>query len=268
MEDGDASPGEEDTSVRPTDKSVQRLMEKLRLNTQPIAVYDAGPDPDFEPMVKAKGRTCCFAYYPRWLKGETLVIERGHGEFADPKHGCPGGQNAFGLGDGYPPFMANFLTDGVGAPMGEGLKATPDLAQEFLDRARPVEPSGDTVLIGPLRIHKWEFVKSVTLFVDPDRLAALMTLAGYWSSDPNLTYAPFSSGCGLMWRELENDGDRPVIGCTDIAMRRYLPPEIMCLTVSPERFEQMVTFPDDAFLNKEWWNDLMDFRGRRASGES
>ena len=252
----------------PTEESIQRLLEKLRLETSPIAVYDAEPGPDFEPWIRATGRTCCFAYYPRWLKGETLVIERGAGSFTNPKHGCPGGQNAFGLGEGYPPFMANFLTDGAGAPMGEGLKASPRLAQEFLDRASPVTPSGDTVLIGPLRVGHWASVKSVSLFVDPDRLAALMTLAGYWSSDPNLMYAPFSSGCGLLWRELENDGDRPVIGCTDIAMRRYLPPEILCLTVSPGRFEQMVTFPDDAFLNKEWWNDLMNARRRRSSGES
>jgi len=254
--------------VPPTDESIQRLMEKLRLSTQPIAVYDAAPDSDFEPLVKAAGSACCFAYYPRWLKGETLVIERGEGGFTDPKHGCPGGQNAFGLGEGYPPFMAHFLTDGAGAPMGEGLKASPDLAQEFLDRARLVKPSGDTVLIGPLRTRKWEFVKSVSLFVDPDRLAALMTLAAYWSSDPNLMYAPFSSGCGLLWRELENDGNRPVIGCTDIAMRRYLPPDVLCLTVSPGRFEQMIAFPDDAFLNKEWWTDLMNVRERRPSNES
>jgi hypothetical protein len=95
-----------------------------------------------------------------------------------------------------------------------------------------------------------------------------MTLAGYWSSDQGLIFAPFSSGCGLLWREMENEGnDRPVIGCTDIAMRRYVPPEILCMTVSPGRFEQMIGFPDGAFLNKEWWNDLMNARERRSSSK-
>ena len=43
--------------------------------------------------------------------------------------------------------MANFLTDGKnGAPMGEGLKATPALAQEFLDQIVFPEPVGDHVL--------------------------------------------------------------------------------------------------------------------------
>jgi hypothetical protein len=54
--------------------------------------------------------------------------------------------------------------------------------------------------------------------------------------------------------------DRPVIGCTDMAMRKYIPPEMLCLTVSPARFEKMMTIPDGSFLDKAWWNELMDSR--------
>jgi hypothetical protein len=245
----------------PTAASINRLLERLRLKTPVIAVYDAAPDKDFEPTVYAKGHACVFAYYPRWLKGETLVVERGSGDFRNPDHGCGGGQRAYGLVKDYPPYMANFLTDGEGAPMGEGLMASPELAQEFLDRAKPVEVSGDTILVGPLRPERWDDVKSLTFFCDPDRLAAVMRLAGFWSSDPDLISAPFSSGCGLMWRELAGqDKDRAVIGCTDFAMRKYIPLEILSLTVSPARFEQMLKFPDDSFLYKSWWNELMDRR--------
>lgn len=239
------------------------MMEKLRLKTPILALYDSEPSDEFEPMVEASGRTCCFAYYKRWMNGETLVIERGEGSFSDPDKGCYGAQNAFGLGKGYPPFMPNFLTDGEGAPMGEGLKATPDLAKEFLDRAVPPEIVSGSVLIGPLRLSMWERIRSVTFLVDPDRLSALMTLAGYWTSDPEIIFAPFSSGCGLLLREVESaGGKRAVIGCTDIAMRKYLPPEMLCLTVSPGMFEKMVDFPDDAFPNKSWWNELMNHRER------
>ena len=244
------------------EKNIERLTKALRMETPIIAIYDTDPSPDFEPMVQARGRSCCFAYYQRWLKGETLVVKRNGGTFQNPENGCRGMQNALGLGKGYPPWMANFLTDGKkGAPMGEGLKATPELAQEFLDRAKAPTPGGHHILIGPLKPARWDKVKTVSLFVDPDRLAALMTLAAYWSSDPDEIAAPFSSGCGLMWREMINFyRDRPIIGCTDIAMRKYLPPEIMCLSVSPSRFEKMVNFPDEAFLNREWWNDLMNAR--------
>jgi hypothetical protein len=88
-----------------------------------------------------------------------------------------------------------------------------------------------------------------------------MTLSTYFSGPEVQVAAPFSSGCGLMLRELENaDGDAPIIGSTDMAMRKYLPPEIVSLTVSPARFEKMLTVPDDSFLFKTWWNDLMDSR--------
>lgn len=237
----------------PTNDAIDRLMAQLRLETPLIALYDAAPGEAFEPLIEAQGRACCFAYYDRWLDGHTLIFRKDGG-------GCPGGHRAFGLEKTYPDYMAHFLTDGEGAPMGEGLKASPKLAQEFLDKATPPDVSGETVLIGPLRPEQWQSVRSVTFLVDPDRLAGVMTLAGFWSGR-DVVRAPFSSGCGMMWRSVtESPEDPAVIGCTDMAMRKYVPPEILSLTVSPERFEQMLTFPDDSFLYKTWWNDLMDAR--------
>jgi Uncharacterised ArCR, COG2043 len=233
--------------------AVDRLIGKLRLTTPLIGVYDARPSAAFAPLIETEGTTCCFAHYPRWLEGETLVLSRGGA-------GCQGAYRALGLEKTYPPHMAHFLTDGVGAPKGEGLKATPEIAQEVLDRARPLEVSSGYILIGPLRLEQWDVLRSVTFFVDPDRLGAVMTLAGYWSAD-SVVSAPFGSGCSLLWRELVEEGrDRAVLGATDIAMRRHLPPNILSLSVTPQRFEQMVSFPDGAFLNRPWWNDLMDSR--------
>lgn len=238
-----------------TTAAVDRLITRLRLTTPLIGVYDAPPSDAFAPLVETEGTLCCFAYYQRWLEGETLVLSRGGA-------GCQGAYRALGLEKGYPAHMAHFLTDGVGAPKGEGLKATPEIAQAFLDRARPLEVKSDYILIGPLRLEQWDALRSVTFFVDPDRLGAVMTLAGYWSSD-NVVAAPFGSGCSLLWRALTDDGqDRAVLGATDIAMRRHLPPDILTLSVTPQRFEQMVSFPDGAFLNRTWWNDLMDYRER------
>ena len=69
-----------------------------------------------------------------------------------------------------------------------------------------------------------------------------------------------------MLRELESrERERAVLGCTDIAMRKYIPPEILCLTVRPGHFERMVDFPDGAFLYKEWWNELMQHRRKRQA---
>ncbi len=243
----------------PTTEQVERLRERLRLNTPILAIYDAAPDETFAPTVEAKGSNCIFSFYEDWLAGCTIVIRKGEG------HGCGGGQRALGLEKKYPPFMAHFLTDGVGAPKGEGLRANADLAKAFLDSARPPDVASGTILIGPLRLPRWDAVRSLTFLVDPDRLSALMTLSAYWSADTRLVSAPFSSGCGMMLRELEAEGeaDRPIIGTTDIAMRRFIPSEMMSLTVSPKRFQQMLGFPEDCFLYRAWWNELMD--GRRKA---
>jgi len=252
----------------PTSAAVERLAERLRMKTPLIAVYDCPPSERFAPLVEATGANCCFVYYPRWLRGETLVVRKGGSDFLNPENGCPGAKRALGLEKEWPPFMANYLTDGVGAPMGEGMMASAELAQQFLDRAVPPPVSGDAVMIGPLRLEEWDSVRSVTFLVDLDRLSALMTLARYWSDDADLVAAPFSTGCGLLWRELVNqDRDRPVISCTDMTMRKYLPPEIVSLTVTPARFEKMLTFPDDCFLYKNWWNELMDHRQKEAGKE-
>lgn len=126
--------------------------------------------------------------------------------------------------------------------------------------------SGDTVLIGPLRCTQWRRLRSITFLVDPDRLAGVLTLAGFWSADNDLVAAPFSSGCGQLWRSLgEYDRDRPVIGCTDIAMRKYLPPDILSVTVSPERFAHMLSVPEGSFLDRDWWQGLFDHRARRTT---
>ncbi len=248
--------------MAPTQAGLDRLLGALRLTTPVVALYDAAPSPAFGKLVEARGRACCFAYFGRWARGETLVVRRSADDFGKPTHGCPGLQRSLGLGGPYPPWMANFLTDGAnGAPMGEGLKASPALAQAYLDRARRLSPSGDSLLLGPLRLEAWPAVRSVTFFADADRLSALMTLAAYWSAEPDEVIAPFSSGCGLLWRELVQDGrERAVLGCTDIAMRRYLPPELLSLTVGPERLERMLGYPDGAFLGRTWWRELLEAR--------
>ena len=240
---------------RPTDEAVTRLRRYLHLSTPLIALYDTVPTPAFEPLVEPRDTDCCFSYFGRWVNGETLVVKQGG-------PGCPGGHRGLGLENTSPPFMAHFLTDGVGAPAGEGLRASADLAQELLDRARPVRNESGHMLIGPLRVDQWDFVRSVTFFVSPDHLAGVTTLAGYWSSDKDIVTAPFGSACSSLMRALDEyeEEDHAILGGLDVAVRRHIPDDMLTLTVSPARFAKMLTFQDDSFLNKAWWNDLMRLR--------
>jgi hypothetical protein len=45
-------------------------------------------------------------------------------------------------------------------------------------------------------------------------------------------------------------------------MRRHIPEYMLTLTVSPARFSKMLTFREESFLYKSWWNDLI--RQRQA----
>jgi hypothetical protein len=250
--------------MTPTQSALDRLMRALRLTNPPIAIYDTSDVAAFAPTVEAQGRTCCYAYYNQWMKGTTLVIRKCD-DVENPRNGCPGAQRSFGLTTKQAPWLASFIADGANAPAGEGLKASAQLAQQCLDGSPRVSLTGNTVLIGPLRLAQWNAVRAVTLFVDADRLAALTALAAYWSSDPELAFAPFSSGCGLMWRELEGQTrPRAVVGCGDVTVRQHLPPEIMSFAVLPAHFAQMLKFPDEAFLNKPRWNSLMEQRARQT----
>jgi hypothetical protein len=245
------------TEPRPTSAAVERLMKKLRLTTPLLAVYDAAASEAFAPVFEPVGDECCFSYYDRWMAGETLALSKGGG-------GCKGAHRALGIERATPPFMAHFLTDGVGAPKGEGLRATAEIAQAYLDRGKPPAPESGSILVGPLRLEQWDRVRSVTFLVDPDRLAALTTLAGYWSPE-NVVAAPFGSACSFFWKSFnEIEGAQAVIGGTDVAMRQYLPTAIMTLTVAPAHFARMLTVGDDSFLDREWWNDLMEIRDRWA----
>ncbi len=243
------------TAPRPTEQAIERLLKHLHLTTPLIALYDTVPSPDFEPLVHPKDTDCCFAYFNGWLKGETLVVKKGG-------PGCPGGHRGLGLENTSPPFMAHFLSDGVGAPAGEGLRATAEIAQALIDSAKPVGNKSGHVLIGPLRPAKWDLVGSVTFFVTPDQLSAVATLAGYWSKDKDVVVAPFGSGCSSLLRALGEyeDDDPAVLGGIDVAMRKHLPDDMLTLSVSPARFAKMLTIDEINFLNKPWWNDLVRLR--------
>lgn len=242
---------------KPTQEKVDALLKVLRIETPVIAVYDSSDTQAFSPIVKSGGMNCCFAYYRRWLKGDTLLL-------TEESDGCPGGLYHLGLRDTIMPNIEHFLTQGTEELRGEGLKATPEIAGEMLDRAKTVNSESGNILIGPLRVDKWDSVKTLSFFVDIDRLAALMTLSGYWSATDTVV-APFGSGCSLLWRAVEHYGrEKAVIGSTDIAMRRHLPPNILVFTVSPQLFYQMVNVPPGSFLERDWWAELMKAREKKS----
>lgn len=219
-----------------------------------IGLYDA-PDPSaFEPLVRPKeGKwACVFMFYKGWLSGKTLHISR-------DRFGCGGAgywichAETRGRED-----FVKFLADD------EGLKSSRELMSRWLDYQKPYEQENPHILIGPLKEDQYEYLKTFTFMVNPDQLSLLIIGANYNNApdDPPAVTAPFGSGCSQLIGRFEDLSiPQAVIGATDIAMRQYLPPDLLAFTVTKPMFEQLCRLDEKSFLYKPFWQNLRKARG-------
>ena len=118
-----------------------KLIETAGIEIPLIGFYDA-PDPaPFEPVVEPKpgARACVFAFYKSWLKGETLRVTKDN-------FGCGGAGRAWcGVEARSREEFIRFLVDE------EGLKASHDLMNRWIDSSPPYRQKHENILVGPLR---------------------------------------------------------------------------------------------------------------------
>jgi hypothetical protein len=135
---------------------------------------------------------------------------------------------------------------------------------QWLDHRKTYRQEHPNIFIGPLREDQYDHLKSVTFFVDPDQLSVLMLGAQYHSAptDPPPVLAPFGSGCMQLVTLFQDLGiPQAVIGATDIAMRKHLPPDVLAFTVSKPMFKQLCELDEKSFLHKPFWRNLREARG-------
>ena len=159
------------------------ILERLSITEPLVGFYDA-PDPGpFAPLVLPKGRQCVFRFRQEWKDGKTLDLTK-------EKHGC-GGMHLLGLVERPREDLVEFLCDE------EGLKASHELMNLWLDAAPHFTPRHQHVLIGPLRDDQYQYLRTVTFYINPDQLSVLTARAIYYSYPDDLTplIARFGSGC-------------------------------------------------------------------------
>lgn len=232
-----------------------RLIERLGISVPLIGFYDA-PDTDgFEPVAapEPKRHVCVFAFFKDWLEGRTLLITRDN-------FGCGGAGSALcGVETRSREDFITFLADT------EGLKCSHEAMERWIDRRRTYRQEHQNILIGPLRAGKERFLRSVTFYVNPDQLSALVIGAHYCHDlqGPAPVLAPFGSGCMELVTPFEDLlTAQAVIGATDIAMRQYLPPDILAFTVTVPMFEQLCRLDERSFLYKPFLRNLRKARGK------
>ena len=135
---------------------------------------------------------------------------------------------------------------------------------QWLDHHNPYRQEHPNILIGRLREDQYEYLKSISFYVNPDQLSALMLGAEYNKSpnDSPAVIAPFGSGCMQLVTLFEDlNISQAIIGATDIAARQFLPPDILAFTVTKLMFKQLCELDEKSFLYKPFWKDLRKARG-------
>ncbi len=232
--------------------ALDKISEQLGLTDPVIALSQADDYSPFEPVIEfaGKGHQCVWAAYNDWKAGKTLALSAG-------KHGCSGaGRSLLNLPapEGFD--IVKMLYDV------EGLKASRELVEQFLDNQVRYKPTHKYVLVGPLRPELIEMADTVSFLVNPDQLSALVTAALYHTAEfaPNTIRTIMCSGCCLLAPFGDEKKPLATIGAMDMAMRPYVPTDLIAFTVNIPMFEQIITMDDNNFLNKSFWNRVRKAR--------
>ncbi len=229
------------------------LKDKLGIDIPLIAVYDAPHEASFDNVIEpiSHKRTCMFAYYNAWMRGQMLKI-------TSTNYGCGDcgywifGKDLRGRKD-----YVDFLYEE------EGVKCTREVANMWLENKLPYKSKYRCIYVGTYRNSMNEYLKSVTFFVNPDQLSALIVGANYFNdgSQSCMVDVPFGSGC-MQFLSLVPQGEEPkaLVGATDLAMRKFLPKHILAFTVNVAMFEKLCSLDETSFLNKPILSELIDFR--------
>ncbi len=224
------------------------LLNIAEISNPLVGFYDTPEIDWFEPFCDANH--CIFSCYQGWMQGEsTCLSEQSVGAIE-----CPGaGYWNCNVATAPSEDVAHYLA------VQEGLKNSPDLMCQWLANQPPYKRNHAYVVIGPFRKEYYQYLKTITFYVNPDQLSLLITGAEYCnaSNEHHPVTSVYGSGCGQL-AALFADFDTPAatIGGTDIAMRPYLPRDKLAFTVTKPMFEQLCRLDERSFLYKSFWSNV------------
>ncbi|NVM29978.1 MAG: DUF169 domain-containing protein [Candidatus Helarchaeota archaeon] len=172
--------------------------------------------------------------------------------------GCPGGQFWAGFRKKIIRGWASFLTKGRPDVLGgraERMKKDVNVATRIIKEPGPIAlPEGTNFIVyRPLReIPDDQPLEFILFFVDPERMAKLITLCNYARHAPYMVRAPAGAGCMsilnfplLMKKAPEPDA---VMGVWDLYSRMSIPHHILTLTIRRWLVEDMALDIPESFL--------------------
>jgi uncharacterized protein (DUF169 family) len=243
-----------------------KLVDALGLKFSPVVIVLTNDKPEQAAQFKEGGWGCVGSMLIAAAKGRTCMFDR-------KTFGCPGGGTGLGFGNCYIDFpidrllstggqtvMANGRTFDMG--QGERFFASPELATRWADALPYRQLPTEYVVFRPMDASAAdEQVSLVHLFVNPDQLSALVTLAGFRRGSINATIAPWGGACQCIlfaYAEAEAEMPRGVIGFFDIAQRPKYDRDLLSYTMPHRMFLEMESSVDVSFLRTPEWQKLRD----------
>ncbi|MFY9912805.1 MAG: DUF169 domain-containing protein [Candidatus Sulfotelmatobacter sp.] len=266
-----------------------KVADAIGLETQAVALAWADAAPQGAIRFKLERWGCVVSVFA------TVAAKGRVGAFDRKTYGCWGGGVGLGFCNCYESFpggiegFCHFLADGndhseEGQHVGEQIAGWGDrhFADDFLHGERYLKNAQVTrrflqtlpmrdipvqyVVVKPLDLvdPEQENIKSVTFFVDPERLSALVVLANYTEPDLENVIVPWAAACQIMgifaYRELEREHPRALIGLTDLSarlnVRASLGTNVLSFTAPWPVFLRMEQNVEGSFLQRRTWAEL------------
>ena len=271
-----------------------KIADAIGLKTQPVALVWADDAPQGALCFKPGHWGCVMGMFA------AAATKSRVGVFSRQTYGCWGGGVGMGFENCYEKFpggipgFCSFLADGnnkteAGREVGKQLAAwggrrmtddfllgerylkNPEATRRYLSALPIRDIPAPYVVVEPLKLAELEKqdIKSITFFVDPDQLSALVILANYEEPDKENVTLPWGAGCqqiGIFaYRELEREHPRAVVGLTDISARQAVRPSlgnhVMSFTAPWPMFLKLEANVENSFLQRETWQLLRRARG-------
>lgn len=273
------------------EKMRSRLVEKLGMKLQPVAILWSEQKPEGAVQFKPQARSCVmFLYAQTAKKGKIVVFDR-------ESCGCPGGGVGLGFGNCYLNFPGGvevfcyFLSCGnlsweKGKEFCQNLKGkipeelweelaygeryikNPELVRDFIDQLPIREVPARYVIFKPLDLVEPEQEEPVVVSfpVNPDQLSALVVMANYSRRGVERVRIPMGAGCqqvGIFaYQAGEAEEPYAVVGLTDLSarvnVRKILGKDILTFTVPWKMFLEMESEVEGSFLERTTWKKLRE----------
>jgi hypothetical protein len=228
------------------------LFQAIDLNINPIALYDAPMDTDFNNVIDipANKRYCIFEFFNDWYDGKTLKLTKN-------AFGCGGcGTWFFGESARTHDELIDFL---FGT---EKLRFERNLIEDFTNKYRSYIPENDAIFIGEFDSRFYKYIKTITLFANPDQVSILQHAFNYFFGGDEVPFIiEFGSGCMQMLNIIERyEEPKAILGGLDFASRGYIPRNCFAITINKPMYELISKIDEDSFLTTSFFKKFKKLR--------